>query len=183
MAFVKSVPQEEEGVMAVMRRYPEQGLPLSQLTEIVLRSGDCEFSSKERELIGAYVSGTNDCTFCYNTHKATAEAFGVDEGLLTNMLENLDASPVDEKLRPVLRYVRKLTETPSRIVQSDVDAIFDAGWNEDSFHYAVMICALFNLYNRVMDGYGVKNTAKFRSSRGRGLAEHGYALVMDAMRK
>lgn len=182
MAFVKSVSQAEEGVMAVMRRYPEQGLPLSQLTEIVLRSGDCEFSSKERELIGAYVSGTNDCTFCYNTHKATAMEFGVDEGLLTEMLEDLDASPVDEKLKPVLQFVRKLTETPSRMLQSDADAIFNAGWSEDSFHYAVMICGLFNLYNRLMDGYGVKNTAEFRDSRGRALAEKGYAFVMDAMR-
>ena len=183
MAFVDSVPKAEEGVMAVMCRYPEQGLPLTQLTEIVMRSGECEFSSKERELIGAYVSGANDCTFCYNTHMATAEAFGVEEGLLAGMLGDLESSPVDEKLKPVLRYVRKLTETPSRMQQSDADAIFDAGWSEDCFHFAVVICALFNFYNRVMDGYGVTNTADFRLTRGRALAEKGYGFVADAMSK
>jgi uncharacterized peroxidase-related enzyme len=182
MAFVDSVPSEEEGVMAVMRRYPDQGLPMSQLTEIIMRSGDCEFSSTERELIGAYVSGTNACTYCYNTHLAAAEAFGVEQGLLAGMLDDLECSPVDDKLKPVLRYARKLTETPSRMVQADADAIFDAGWSEDSFHFTVMICALFNFYNRVMDGYGVTNTADFRLTRGQALAEKGYGFVTDAMR-
>ena len=37
-----------------------------------------------------------------------------------------------------------------------------------------MICAMFNMMNRIMDGYGVKNTAEFRLSRGRILAETGY---------
>lgn len=181
MAFVKSIPETEESVSAVMRRYPEQAIPLTALTEIVMRNGDCAFRSEQRELIAAYASGTNDCTYCYNTHKATAEAFGVDEHLLDSMLSNLDASAVDAKLKPVLRFVQKLTQSPCRMVQADADAIFDAGWDEDCFHFAVMICGLFNFYNRLMDGYGVKNTVEFRLSRGKMLAETGYRVVTDAL--
>jgi hypothetical protein len=55
MAFVKSIPSEQESVRAVLGRYPDQGLALSELTEIIMRSGECEFSSSERELIGAFV--------------------------------------------------------------------------------------------------------------------------------
>jgi hypothetical protein len=69
------------------------------------------------------------------------------------------------------------------MTQADADAIFDAGWNEDSFHYAVMICGLFNFYNRLMDGYGVENTADFRMMAGRMLADKGYGFVTDAMRQ
>ncbi len=182
MSFIDSVSEQDESVTAVLRRYPSHAFPLTELTEVIMRSGACEFSSKQRELIAAYASGRNDCTYCYNTHKATAEAFGVDENLLTSMLDDLTASPVDEKLKPVLRYVGKLTATPSRMQQSDVDAIFEAGWNEDSFHYAVMICGLFNFYNRLMDGYGVKNTAEFRLDRGKALATTGYRVVTDALK-
>ena len=109
MAFVKSVPESEESVAAVLRRYPQHAVLITELAEVVMRSGDCAFTSEQRELIGAYTSGTNDCTYCYDTHKATEEAFGVDENLLDSMLSDLDASAVDEKLKPVLRYVRKLT--------------------------------------------------------------------------
>ena len=182
MSFLASIPEAEESVSAVLKRYPDHAIPLTQLTQIVMRTGECAFTHPQRELIAAYASGTNDCTYCYNSHRATAEAFGVEEGLLNSMLDDLDASAVDEKLKPVLRYVGKLTATPSRMVQSDVDAIFEAGWDEDSFHYAVMICALFNFYNRLMDGYGVENTPEFRESRGRMLAETGYGVVTDALK-
>lgn len=183
MAFVKSIPESEESVAAVMKRYPDQAIPLTELTEIVMRTGECAFSSRQRELIAAYASGKNDCTYCYNTHKATAEAFGVDDELLRSLLDDVAASPVEEKLKPVLAFVGKLTESPSRIVQSDVDAILDAGWDENDFHYAVMICSLFNFYNRLMDGYGVRNTPDFRRERGAILAERGYGVVTDALRQ
>ena len=119
MVFVKSIPEADESVTAVMKRYPDQAIPLTQLTEIIMRSGDCGFSPEERELIAAFASGINNCTYCLNTHKATAEAFGVEQGLLAALLEDLESSPVDDKLKPVLRYVKKLTETPSRMVQAD----------------------------------------------------------------
>jgi len=66
--------------------------------------------------------------------------------------------------------------------QTDVDAIFDAGWDEDCFHYTVMICGLFNLMNRVIDGYGVKNTAEGRLINGRRLVDTGYRVVADALK-
>jgi uncharacterized peroxidase-related enzyme len=182
MAFVKSVPEKDESVFAVLRRYPKHAVLITELADNVMRSGECSFTAEERELIGAYTSGTNDCTYCYGTHKATAEAFGVDENLLESMLSDLDASDVDEKLKPVLRFVKKLTETPSRMEQSDVDAIFAAGWDEDAYHYAVMICGLFNLMNRMMDGYGVKNTAEGREVRGKMLVDSGYRVVTDALK-
>lgn len=183
MAFVTSVPVEEESVGAVMRRYPDQAIPLMEITEVVMRTGDCAFSPEERELIAAYASGINSCTFCYHTHKATAERFGVDDGLLDSLLTDLDGSPIDDRMKPVLRYVRKLTETPSKMVQADADAIFDAGWDEHCFHFTVMICALFNMYNRIMDGYGVRNTADFRQTRGELLADSGYAWVIDVIKQ
>lgn len=182
MSFVQSVPESEESVAAVMKRYPDQAMPLLEFSEVLLRTGDCAFSSEQRELIAAYASGVNNCTFCYNTHKATAEAFGVDEDLLDSMVSDLEASAVDEKMKPVLRFVKKLTESPARMVQADADAIFAAGWDEDCFHFAVMICGLFNMMNRIMDGYGVKNTAEFRLSRGKLLAERGYLPVVDSGR-
>ena len=182
MAFVKSVPKSEESVAAVVRRYPQQAVLVTELADVLMRSGDCAFTSEQRELIGACTSGTNNCTYCYDTHKPTAEAFGVDENLLESMLSDLDASAVDEKLKPILRYVRKLTETPSRMVQADVDAIFNAGWDEDCFHYTVMICGLFNLMNRMMHGYGVNNTAEGRLINGRKLVDTGYRVVTDALK-
>ena len=183
MAFVESIPVEEESVAAVMRRYPAQGMPMMQFSESILRTGECAFTPEQRELIATYTSGLNNCTFCYNTHKATAEAFGVEEGFLDSLVEDLETAGIEENMKPVLRFVRKLTKTPWKMVQADADAIFEAGWGEDEHHYAVMICGLFNMMNRIMDGYGVTNTAEFRIERGRMLAEQGYMQVAERLRE
>ena len=182
MAFVKSVAENEESVAAVMRRYPGQAMPMMEFSDNILRSGECAFTPQQRELIAAYVSGLNNCTYCYGTHKATAEAFGIGDGLLESMLVDLESADVEPAMLPVLRYAGKLTLTPSKMVQSDADAIFAAGWDEDCFHFTVMICGMFNMMNRIMDGYGVRNTAEFRLDSGRRLAEQGYKPVAAAMR-
>ncbi|HEY2960400.1 MAG TPA: carboxymuconolactone decarboxylase family protein [Actinomycetota bacterium] len=62
------------------------------------------FSVAERELIAAYVSGLNACDYCHCVHSATAQAFGLDEGLVAALLD-VDAAPIDARMRPVLRYV------------------------------------------------------------------------------
>ena len=182
MSFIPSVPESEESVGAVLKRYPQHAVAITELTEIVMRTGDCALTSEQRELIAAYSSGVNNCTYCFNTHRITAEAFGVDEGLLEAMLADLDSAEVDEKLKPLLEYAKKLTLTPARMVQADVDAIFDAGWDEDVFHYTVMICGLFNFYNRLIEGYGVKNTADFRFKAGGELKARGYSVVLDKLK-
>lgn len=56
------------------------------------------------ELIAAYVSGLNACGYCHGIHTAVAEAFGIAEGTFAGLLDDLDTAPVDERLRPLLRY-------------------------------------------------------------------------------
>jgi hypothetical protein len=41
MSFLESVPESEESVAAIMRRYPAQAIPMMELSELLLREGDC----------------------------------------------------------------------------------------------------------------------------------------------
>ncbi|MEC3976944.1 carboxymuconolactone decarboxylase family protein [Amycolatopsis sp. H20-H5] len=142
MSYLKSLPAETT-LLQVFQAYPDTAGPLLDYHELVMRAPS-PFTAGERELIAAYVSGTNACDYCHGIHTHTAEAFGVPEGLLTEALTDLDASPVDDRLKPVLRYVAKLTRTPAKMTQADADAVFEAGWDEAALHSAVLVCALFN---------------------------------------
>jgi uncharacterized peroxidase-related enzyme len=161
----------------VLKPHPQTGELIMRLTEILLR-GPSTLTPAERELIAAYTSGVNACEFCYGTHAATAEALGVDERLLTRLIDDLETAPVEARLRPILRFVRKLTRTPARTTQEDVDAIFAAGWDEDAFYHVVSICGLFNYYNRLIDGYGVKSSPQYRKTVGERLAQQGYTTAL-----
>jgi hypothetical protein len=51
--------------------------------------------------------------------------------------------------------VAKLNSLPSRLTPADVAAATDAGWSEAALYHAVQVCALFNLFNRLVEGAGV----------------------------
>jgi uncharacterized peroxidase-related enzyme len=176
MPFRKWLPENARPGL-VLKQHPESGELIMRLTELLLR-GPASLTPAQRELIAAYTSAVNACEFCYGTHAATAEALGIDERWLTRLIDDIDTADVDEKLKPILRYVRKLTRSPSRVQQADVTAIFTAGWDEDAFFHVVAICGLFNFYNRLIDGYGVKSTPDYRRMVGKRLAEQGYTSAM-----
>jgi uncharacterized peroxidase-related enzyme len=173
MPYLPSLP-EDAALVDVFRAYPDTAGPLLDYHEILLR-GTSPLSIAERELIAAYVSGVNSCGYCHGVHAATAAVYGIGEETLTAVLDDIDTAPVEERLKPLLRYVGKLTRTPSRMTDADAAAVFAAGWEERALHDAVSVCALFNFMNRLVDGLGIAaDTDYFRFSAQR-LADDGYA--------
>ncbi|MEE8545494.1 MAG: carboxymuconolactone decarboxylase family protein, partial [Alphaproteobacteria bacterium] len=72
MAHLRSLP-EDATLRDVFATYADQMLHLNGFAEAVMR-GPCQLSEGERELIAAYVSGLNACTYCLGVHAATAGA-------------------------------------------------------------------------------------------------------------
>lgn len=137
--------------------------------------GSSDLTIGERELIAAYVSGLNECSFCFDIHKQVAQHHDVDENILKQLLDNVDSASVDDRLKPIFTYVGKLTKTPAMMTQGDADAVFAAGWTEDALHDAVSVCCAFNFMNRLMDGHGIGKLSSEKSSvlSGR-LSQFGY---------
>ena len=87
------------------------------------------------------------------------------------MLEDLSSSDVDEKMKPILSYVGKLTRESAKITKADADAVLAAGWTERALFDAVSVCALFNFMNRIVEGMGVKANTSLLSERRSSLRE------------
>lgn len=104
-----------------------------------------------------------------------AVACGVPAGVARAAVADLDAVPVGDRLRPVLRYVGKLTRTPAEMTQQDVAGVLAAGWDEAALHHAVLVCALFNFMNRVVDGLGVRSDESYFQLSGQRLVDVGYS--------
>ena len=135
MALLRSLP--ENATLADLRRSYADLLEKLRPYGRRLMRGPSPLTPSERELIAAYVSGVNSCRYCQGAHSLVARAFGVDEAVLAASLDNADVAPVDARLKPILRYVRKLTETPSRMTAADAAAVYDAGWNDEALLHAM----------------------------------------------
>jgi uncharacterized peroxidase-related enzyme len=152
MTYLSSMP--DAGLKEVLRMEPALGLPIAEYHQALLR-GPSPFTEGERELIGGYISGLNACGFCYGEHQAVAEKMGIEAGLMKSLMEDIDTAPVEEKLRVVLKFVKKLNDTPGRMTAADADAVRAAGWDDTALYHAVSICALFNMNNRIINGLGI----------------------------
>lgn len=173
MSYLPSLPPDAV-LLHVFTAFPDTARPLLAYHQALMR-GPSPFTEGERELIAGFVSGLNACHYCHGVHGATAAAFGLGEDLLGALLDDLDTAPIDERMKPVLRYVRALTRTPTRMSPADADAVFAAGWNERALHDAVSVCALFNFMNRFVEGLGIDAGPEYFAMAAGRLSEDGYA--------
>ncbi len=172
MTFFPSL-SDDATVFHVWNAHPEIYAPLARVTQAIMR-GDSPLTPGERELIASYVSGLNACQYCAGGHAAAAEAFGIDEGFLGRLLEDVNESGLDNRLKPVLAYANKLTLTPSRMTQADADAVFAAGWDEKALHDIIAVCCMFNFMNRLVDGHGIEANSEVFEERGKRHKDLGY---------
>lgn len=138
----------------VLRQYPAGVDSLLAYHDALLR-GPSPLTVGEREMIAAYVSTLNSCRFCAGAHRVIAEVHGVPAELLDALLDPDAEFPLGAHWRPLLAYVRKLTEAPARVTDGDAAAALAAGWSEEAVFHAISVCALFNLMNRLVEGCGV----------------------------
>ncbi|OJJ21490.1 hypothetical protein BKI52_13170 [marine bacterium AO1-C] len=174
MPFFKYLDQYSD-ITDITFRDRARFAPMDKLSQRLMR-GRSPFSSAEKEIIAAYVSGLNECNFCYGSHQAVAENFGISPETIEALLEDIDTADIADKMKPILHYVKKLTLTPSKLVQADVDRVLDAGWTEQALYDAICIGCLFNFYNRLLDGHGIKGNDNIYHLGGQHLHKNGYGV-------
>jgi len=180
MTYLRSMPDAD--LKELLKSEPDLGIPFAQYHEVLLR-GPSPFSVGERELMAAYVSGLNACDFCSGEHEAVAARFGMEVGILAALLEDIASAPISEKLKPVFRYIQKLTLQPNRVIVADIDAIYAAGWEDPAVYHAASVCALFAFDNRLIQGIGIPpHDAKELQETADRLHAKGYASTVSFIR-
>jgi uncharacterized peroxidase-related enzyme len=91
------------------------------------------------------------------------------------VLADYRSAPITDAERALLAYIEKVNGDCAAVGQDDIDRLHEAGWSDEAIYDAVMVCALFNFYNRWIDATGVHDmTAADYEASGKRLAERGY---------
>ncbi len=180
MAYDRSMPTAS--LVDAFRAYPEFARPLHEFAQRLMR-GPSPFTEQERELIAAYVSGLNGCDFCRASHSEVGRQYGTPGPLLDQLLADVDTAPIAARLKPVFRYVRTLTLAPARVTQTDVEALYRAGWDETAVTHAALVCAYFSFMNRWVEGLGIQADPAMVKRAGEMLYRKGYAAVIEMLER
>jgi len=76
--------------------------------------------------------------------------------LLAALERDPASATLDDKQRALVDYALKLTLTPERISERDVQELRDAGLSDAAIHDVAAITAYFNFVNRMASGLGVE---------------------------
>jgi uncharacterized peroxidase-related enzyme len=156
MAYIDLGVDEKQfpGITGPMKFRPETAKPLNELAEVLLRTPN-SLPPGDRELIAAYVSGRNDCNFCCASHSAFA-AVQLQDGytLVDQVRADLDAAPVSQKLRALLRIAGAVQISGREVTAELVEAARAEGATDVEIHDTVLIAAAFCMFNRYVDGLG-----------------------------
>ncbi|WP_026416701.1 carboxymuconolactone decarboxylase family protein [Actinomadura oligospora] len=142
------------GIVGLFQYRPETARPMSELAEVLLR-GPGTLERGERELIGAYVSGLNECTFCASSHSAFAAA-QLDGGadVVERTRRDPATAPVSDKLKALLAIAGSVWRGGSHVEPKQIDAAREHGATDLEIHDTVLIAAAFCMFNRYVDGLG-----------------------------
>lgn len=111
------------------------------------------------ECLGIYTSLSNRCEYSVAHHFAGLSRLLNDTPKAEKIYKALAAGKpeqaFDGKELALLRYVRKLTQSPGEMVEADVTALRAAGCDDGEILEANQVCAYFNYSNRLLNGLGV----------------------------
>lgn len=176
------LPDGVPGILAPMKQYPETATHMTGLAQALLR-GPSSLTSGQRELIAAYVSSQNECTFCTGSHSATARhLLGEDAEIVDQVLEDgIEDADVGEKMEALLCIAGKVQRDARSVSEEDVARARRRGADDKAIHDTVLIAAAFCMYNRYVDGLDTPTPSDeaVYDEHGADLATNGYASVVE----
>jgi uncharacterized peroxidase-related enzyme len=127
---------------------------LVRFTQEVMR-GPSPLPTGMRELIGAFISSRNQCSFCSCAHAPVAAQL-LGKELVDEVLLDPETSRLDLPHKELFRYLSKVAENPALVTASDIKRLKDVGWSEEAIYDALTVAATFKFYNTWNNASGVQ---------------------------
>ena len=71
-------------------------------------------------------------------------------------MDDWQTTPIDEKVRATLGLLEKMTLTPFDVGPKDIAPLRAAGVSDQAIEDAIVVCALFNIIDRLADAFEVE---------------------------
>lgn len=120
-----------------------------------LQFADGYLTRRQKELIGTYVSSLNECPYCRGSHAYFLECQAGPETASAIRQLDLAAAPISDAERKLLDFTGTLTRESHQVREQDVQALRNIGWSDKQIAEAVYVTAMFALFNRVANAFGL----------------------------
>lgn len=183
MAHIK-VPEGVPGIRSLVMYRPDTGKHLYDLAHVLLREPS-PLTPAERELIAAYVSSRNNCTFCMCSHAAAArELYNDERQIVDEVIKDVEDAPITAKMKALLNIAAKVQRNGKEVVPEDIRQARENGADDRDIHDTVLIAAAFSMFNRYVDGLAsfTPTDPKAYDEMGKRMTTVGYVLPQSPVK-
>lgn len=124
---------------------------------------DSGLSKLEREMIAVVVSSANRCFYCLSAHGAAVRQLSGDPELGELMVMNWRAADLDARQAAMLEFAWKLTREPEAVVESDRQALREAGFGDRDIWDIAAVAGFFNMSNRIAAATDMRPNAEYHA--------------------
>lgn len=171
-----AVNPEIPGISGLFNFRPDTGDIIKKLVGALLYK-ESTLARSVRELIAAYVSWLNECTWCCSVHSAVAtHLLDMREDIVQAIKEDFEKASISEKLKAFLRIASSVQQHARPIPDEDIARARAAGATDSEIHDIVLIAAVFCMNNRYvmcLDAW-TPSDPTFYDAIGAVLASQGY---------
>ena len=137
-----------------MSRSPE-ALQASMRMYLAIMFGESDLSRAQREMLATVVSQTNNCFYWIESHGEDFRAEVKEDTLADQLKQNWKTAELDDYDRSLCQWAEKLTKSPDKMTQADVDLLKEKRFSQSAISDAAQVISYFNYINRIADGLGV----------------------------
>ncbi len=117
---------------------------------------DGALGRQNKELISAFVSASNRCAYCADSHAYSFRMQGGGKDAVEAVLAcDLGSDAIAPPQQVLLQFARKVTESSQEITEADMDTMRTVGWSDLQIAEAIHVTALFASFNRVVNAFGL----------------------------
>ena len=88
----------------------------------------------------------------------------------------------DVLLKPLFKLSKKMTEGAYKVTDSDVEACYSAGWDDEAIMDTLSVTCLFNFMNRFVSSIGIVTDDDYMATVGERIKEVGYLKAIENLK-
>ena len=144
------------GVRSVLLACPPVARPVRDLNDHLSLRPDSPLTRRQREMIGTVVYGLLGGGSCLGIHTEALRRLTGDEHLDERFAHEWHAYDLGPQTRALLGWARKLTLEPWLVEEADVDALREAGLDEQAIWEATALVGLYGMIGRLELAAGLR---------------------------
>lgn len=145
------------GILQCFATHPPLLDHMIGLAESMLFS-DGALGRERKEFLATFVSSSNQCTYCADSHGFFLRAHGGSASALNAALAcDLHTDALTPRERIWLSFIAKVSDQSHAVSPEDISDLRQNGWSDLQIAETIHLTALFATFNRVVNAFGLSS--------------------------